>query len=195
MKTYFKIFLALLGFSALVSEATFILKVDESKINWKGYKVTGSHDGLVSFKGGRLVFDEAGNIKEGVFEANLETIKVLDLKDPSQNAKLTNHLKDDDFFGVSKFPIAKLIVKSGQKLAEGEYKIQGDMEIKGITQPVEFVAKINKEDRILKGKANLKLDRTKWDIKYNSGKFFKNLGDKLIYDDFEVEVEVVAEKA
>jgi len=41
----------------------------------------------------------------------------------------------------------------------------------------------------------LKLDRTKWDIKYNSGKFFKNLGDKLIYDDFEIEVEVVAEKA
>jgi polyisoprenoid-binding protein YceI len=86
-------------------------------------------------------------------------------------------------------------VKSGQKLAEGEYKIQGDMEIKGISQPVEFVAKIDKEDRVLKGKANLKLDRTKWDIKYNSGKFFKNLGDKLIYDDFEIEVEVVAEKA
>ena len=142
-----------------------------------------------------MVFDEAGNIKEGVFEADLETIKVLDLKDPSQNSKLTNHLKDDDFFSVAKFPVARLIVKSGQKLAEGEYQIQGDMEIKGISQPVEFVAKIDKEDRILKGKANLKLDRTKWDIKYNSGKFFKNLGDKLIYDDFEIEVEVVAERA
>jgi len=195
MKLYFKTLLLLIGFSTLISEATFVLKVDESKINWKGYKITGAHDGLVSFKGGRLVFDEAGNIKEGVFEADLETIKVLDLKDPSQNSKLTNHLKDDDFFSVAKFPVARLIVKSGQKLAEGEYRIQGDMEIKGISQPVEFVAKIDKEDRVLKGRANLKLDRTKWDIKYNSGKFFKNLGDKLIYDDFEIEVEVVAEKA
>jgi hypothetical protein len=33
-----------------------------------------------------------------------------------------------------------------------------------------------------------KVDRTKYDIKYGSGSFFDNLGDKAISDDFELAV-------
>ena len=34
----------------------------------------------------------------------------------------------------------------------------------------------------------LTVDRTEYDVKYGSGSLFDNLGDNVIYDDFELDV-------
>jgi hypothetical protein len=39
------------------------------------------------------------------------------------------------------------------------------------------------------------IDRTKYDIRYGSGKFFEDLGDKMIYDTFTVKFKVGAKKS
>jgi polyisoprenoid-binding protein YceI len=82
------------------------IKVDSSKVVWKGYKVTGSHEGIISIASGHLNFDK-DVLTGGSFEIDMSTIKVTDLEG-EYKGKLEGHLKSDDFFGVTKFPSASL---------------------------------------------------------------------------------------
>jgi hypothetical protein len=36
------------------------------------------------------------------------------------------------------------------------------------------------------------IDRTRYGMKFRSGNFFKDLGDTLIYNDFELDIRVIA---
>ncbi|MFZ0598108.1 MAG: YceI family protein [Flavobacterium sp.] len=99
--------------------------------------------------------------------------------------KLNGHLKADDFFGTEKFPTAKLVFKKiGTTKTANVYAVTADLTIKGITKPVTFDLTVNPNSAT----TAFKVDRTKYDIKYNSGNFFENLGDKTINDDFELAV-------
>ena len=72
------------------------------------------------------------------------------------------------------------------------YIIHGDLTIKGITHPVVFDAAVNVNDDQLTATGKLVIDRTKYGMKFRSGNFFKDLGDNLIYNDFELNVSVTA---
>lgn len=161
-----------------------------SVVKWEGKKVTGKHDGTIALKKGEVVL--AGrDLKSGEFEIDMTSIVNVDLKDAEYNKKLTTHLKSDDFFSVEKFPTAILKVKSS-KSVEGfvgpTYEVVADLTIKGKTNEIKFPAVIETKDGKTTATANITIDRTKWDVKYNSGKFFKGLGDKLVYDDFVLDI-------
>jgi len=165
-----------------------------SKLKWVGKKVTGQHDGAIALKSGS--FELAGSeIKGGTFEIDMKSITVADIKDAETNGKLVGHLKNDDFFGVDKHPTASIKVKSLKALAKPEagktsHEVVADLTIKGKTHPVTFPALIETKDGIVKAKATVTIDRTKYDVKYGSGKFFKGLGDKMINDEFTVELDL-----
>lgn len=181
-------------FSGLLGESVYTVDTGNSNLRWTGRKVTGSHYGTVKLASGRLVLDESGNIVRGEFDIDLETISVEDIKDPEDNLKLTNHLKDDDFFGVQNHRFAKFVIRNATKENDDSYTLTGDLTIKGITHPITFTAKISEIDGAIKGLADVRVDRTLWGIRYGSGKFFENLGNRLIYDEFDVKVELVARK-
>jgi polyisoprenoid-binding protein YceI len=162
----------------------------ESSLSWIGRKVTGSHAGTVPVKSGEVVL-EGDTIKGGSFGIDLAGVRVTDIPDTKQNAKLVGHLKSGDFFGVDMFPTAQFTIESAIPMAKplpsGENTtIKGTLAIKGISKPIEFPAKVAIKDGVAEAKGTAKLDRTQWDIRYGSGKFFQGLGDKLIYDEFEV---------
>ncbi len=160
------------------------IKASESKINWTGTKVTGSHTGTLNLSEGFLVFD-GENITKGEFTVDMTTLAVTDLEAGKGKEKLEGHLSSDDFFGIKNHKTAKLVVTKAKKTSEG-YKIAGDLTIKGKTNPIEFVLALNGDA----ASTTLKVDRTKYDIKYGSGSFFDNLGDKAISDEFELAVEL-----
>lgn len=163
-----------------------------SKVTWVGKKVTGQHTGTVRVKGGEVQV-EGDVLKGGRIEIDMTTIAVEDLKDADSNAKLTGHLKSDDFFGVDKHPIATLVIRSS-KPAAGKPNVQdvtADLTIKGKTNPVAFPVETSVKDGKARAVGKLVLDRTKWDVRYRSVKFFSDLGDKLIHDDFEIAFDVV----
>ena len=113
----------------------------------------------------------------------MSSIIVTDLQGGSK-AKLEGHLKADDFFGVEKHKTAKLVFTNISGKGKGLYTVTADLTIKGITKPITF-------DITVKGNTastTLKVDRTKYDIKYGSGSFFSDLGDKTINDEFELKV-------
>lgn len=167
----------------------------ESSINWLGKKVTGQHNGTVDISGGELVIDN-GKLTGGKFDIDFRTITVLDLKDEEMNKKLTGHLKSDDFFSAEKFPTGKFEITGVSPAANTQdgsnYEIKGNLTIKGITKPVSFPAKLTVDNNKANAEAKIELDRTEWDIKFRSGKFFENLGDNLIYDKFNLDVKLNA---
>lgn len=192
-------FVAMILASSFVSATAMAqsLNIDTTKsaVRWVGKKVSGQHNGTVGLKSGSVELD-GGNIKGGEFEIDMAKIVVEDLKDAEYNKKLTDHLKSDDFFGVDKHQTAKFKITSVKplKTKEATHEITGDLTIKGATHPVAFPAlvKVNKDSA--SAKAKLKVDRTKYGVKYGSGKFFDNLGDKMINDDFEIELDLQAAK-
>ena len=181
---------------ALSSMATFAAatKIDidpaTSKLVYVAKKVTGEHTGEVKLANGHLNF-EKDVLKGGEFEIDMTTITNTDLTDKEYHTKFINHITSDDFFGVEKNKTAKLVIKSVKKeKAADTYKITADLTIKGKTAPVTFDAVATKA----KATAKVIFDRTKYDIKYGSGKFFQGLGDKMILDDVQLSVELTAKK-
>lgn len=165
------------------------VKVDTktSTVNWTGKKVTGSHTGNIKIKSGELQFD-AGKLVGGSFEIDMTSIACTDLSGkPADN--LVGHLKSEDFFGVEKFNTSKLVIKYAQMTSGNNYSINGDLTIKGVTQPISFTAAVDAKSAT----AEIKVDRTKYDIKYGSGSFFDNLGDKAIDNDFVLNVKLATE--
>jgi polyisoprenoid-binding protein YceI len=105
--------------------------------------------------------------------------------------KLVGHLKSDDFFGVEKFPTSKLVITESTPFDKGTATVKGTLTIKGVTNPVEFKAAYQKKDDGTWFFANIVIDRTKYNVRYGSGSFFDNLGDKTIYDEFKLKVSLV----
>ncbi len=188
MKNFKTIAVALLVAFGTVTASAQTKKVDVNKstISWIGEKVTGSHDGTVKLKDGELTF-KGKKLTGGNFTIDMNSINVTDLKAGQGKEKLEGHLKADDFFGTDKFPTSTLVFTNVTPKTANVYAVTGDLTIKGITKPVNFDLTVNKNNAT----SSFEIDRTKYDIKYNSKSFFESIGDKAIYDDFKVKVNLV----
>jgi polyisoprenoid-binding protein YceI len=175
-------------------KAAFEIDTKASKVYWTGKKVTGEHTGYVSVDNGK-VWVENKNVVGAEVKMDMNSIVCTDLEAGEWNDKLVGHLKSDDFFSVEKFPVASLNFTSVKKSTGGEYSVVADMTIKGITKEISFPAKIKIENGTLEAKGTATLDRTKWNVQYGSGKFFEGLGDKMIYDNFEITFDISANKS
>lgn len=186
MKTKLKLFVltvALMGFTFSYAQQKEI-KTSESSIHWTGKKVTGQHTGTLNFESGFLTFD-GDALKGGELIVDMTSLAVTDLQAGKGKEKLEGHLTSDDFFGIQNHKKAKLVIKEASEM-DGGYKVAGDLTIKGKTNPVSFDLAIDGGSASTK----ISIDRTKYDIKYGSGSFFDNLGDKAISDEFELAVDL-----
>jgi len=184
MRTKFKTLI--LTIALITATSTFAqkkeIKTSESTIDWVGKKITGQHTGTLNLSEGFLVF-EGENITSGEFVVDMTTLIVTDLEAGKGKEKLEGHLSSDDFFGTANHKTAKLVINKSKKTDKG-YKLAGDLTIKGKTNPISFELTVKGDTASTK----LMVDRTKYDIKYGSGSFFENLGDKAINDEFELNV-------
>ena len=172
-------------FSQTLSQSINIIK---SNVKWYGDEITGKqHYGSLKFKEGNIILTGTGKISDKIISGNfivdMTSLYVEDMTGRGKNS-LEGHLKSDDFFSVSKFNYAYLKILKSNDPVNGVQTINGDLTIKGISHPVTFTMELNGK----KAKSNLIFDRTKYDVKFRSGNFFQNLGDKLIYDDIKLEV-------
>ena len=191
MKLISILFISLFAFSNL-SEPIAPVKVDmnESSVTWHASKVTGSHFGKVPITEASLDYDN-GKINGGSFTMDMTSLTVEDLTDAGSNAKLTGHLKSDDFFSVEKFNTSTMTI-TNVKGSGNNVEITGDLTIKGITKPVTFPATISTAGGKITATAEITFDRTHYDIKYRSGSYFEDLADRLIYDEVKLDVKLVA---
>lgn len=184
LKTLALAFTLALG-TVVSAQKTKQIDVTKSSIHWVGKKFTGKHEGTINIQGGTLVL-KGKKLIGGIFTVDMNSISVTDLEAGKGKEKLEDHLKDDDFFGTEKFSSSKLVFKSIGQKNKNTYNITADLTIKGITNPIKFEMSINGN----KATTNLKVDRTKYDIKYGST-LAGVLADKAISDDFELDVVLV----
>lgn len=184
MKNNLKIgLIAILAMStvAFTSISEKSVDVKQSKVTWKGYKVTGQHEGTIDLKEGKLIF-EGNKLKGGHFVIDMTSLGSTDLEG-EWKGKLDGHLKSDDFFGVEKHPTASFTITKVENNGE-QYKVTGDLTIKNITNTITFNMTVQDDTAT----AALKIDRSKYDVRYGSPSFFNDLQDKAIYDEFDLNV-------
>ena len=160
---------------------------DYSNLTWKGQKITGSsHTGNLSFKSAKIKISEEGIIS-GNLIIDMNTMTCTDIENSKYNKYLVDHLKNDDFFSTDKFPESKIKFQS-IKRTENMIEFDGTLTIKNISNPISFTANLYESDGKILVSSDLVFDRSKFDIRYGSGTFFENLGDDLILDEINIEV-------
>ena len=184
MKINFITFLILILSNNIYAQEM-ILDEKNSSLKWTGKEITTkTHFGSLRFKEGILNLKN-DVLSSGKFVVDMTTIDCEDLSGSSKT-NLESHLKSDDFFSVNKYPEAILTIEKSKKKANGMFTATGKILIKGISQNITFDIYLNDKN----GNAKLTFDRSKHDVSFRSGSFFQNLGDKLIYDDIEIEAQL-----
>ena len=194
LNTLFIALIAIATLSFTLSKATtYKVNTSESTIDWKGYKVTGKHNGKVNIKSGTLKMND-GRLQGANFEIDMTSIKVEDLQGGGAK-KLEGHLKSDDFFGTNTYPTAKLIITKVIPYGkDGDYKLVGNLTIKKTTKEIKFKAKVTETEGKVTATADITVDRSDFNVRYGSGSFVDGLGNKTIYDEFDLTVSLVANK-
>ena len=185
MKTIKILAIFLFAFTCLAFTKNTTKKVDieKSVVKWVGYKFTGQHEGTISIKEGELNFENK-ILTGGTFTMDMGSINTTDLEGGSKN-RLDGHLKDEDFFDVDKYKTATMVFKE-IKPSDNDYSIKADLTIKGITNEILFNMSVSETSAT----ANLKIDRTQFNITYKSATFTNILKDKAIYDEFDLSVKL-----
>ncbi|WP_291862417.1 YceI family protein [Marinilabilia sp.] len=181
------LFVFIIGIALSVNtEAQETKKVDaeESSLSWEAGKIGGSHNGTINLISGSLVV-ENGIIHSGEFVIDMESIAVTDIEDESLNQQLEGHLKSADFFDVENHKASRFKVLGSSK-SGADLKVNGNLTIKGRTLPANFVATPTGNGY----KGRIVVDRTLYDVRYGSTKFFDNLADKAIDDEFVIDVDL-----
>lgn len=159
-----------------------------SKIHWLAKKVTGQHEGFISISNGNLSVAK-GKVTGGTFTIDMKSIVCTDITDAGYNQKFISHITTGDFFEVEKFPTATFKIT---KVAGNT--ITGDLTLHGVTKSISFPATITSAAGKVTATAKIPVDRTDFNIKYGSKKFFESIGDKAIDDVFNLDVTLVAGK-
>jgi len=176
----------LLLVGATTSAQDFKADSKNTVISWTGKKVSGKHYGKVSLKEGSFTVKN-NKIESGNFVIDMSSITVEDLTGDS-NGKLLGHLKSDDFFSTTKFTTATLAITGSEVFTNNVAVVTGNLTIKGIVKPITFTVKRDGSTF----SASVSVDRTLYDIRYGSGKFFENLGNNMIDDNFVLEVKITS---
>jgi polyisoprenoid-binding protein YceI len=174
----------------VVKPVTYKVDVEKSTLTWVAKKLTGGHNGTIALQSGSLQFD-GKNLSGGSFAIDMTTIK-----DSEKNQKLEGHLKADDFFGVDKFATSTFVIKKIAAGSGNQVNVTGDLTIKGMTNSITFPAALvwAADGTVTATADKVVVDRTKFGIKFRSKGMFPDIGDKMIYDDFELSIKLIARK-
>lgn len=200
--------LTILFIAPLAMAQVMVLEIDpdKSEVNWEGGKkviLTDTHNGDVKIQSGTVEIDKNNELAGGEITIDMTSLKNKDVENPKFSEKLDGHLKSSDFFDVENHPTAIFTIKHIKKnqptkakkakrsevteTDEHSYTVTGDMQIRGKKNKISIPLIVQKQsDTDYKITSKFQIDRTQYNVKYNSGKFFKNLGDKVIKDEFDI---------
>lgn len=176
-----------------VTTEKYVIDNQQSVVAWTGsmaFSEKGSHTGYVNVSKGMLVV-ENNQLTGGNVELDMTTIAD---KVHGRDNGLVEHLRSPDFFDVEKFPVSSFEITDVSSAPGEDPKITGNLTIKGITHPVTFPAKVEVKNGLVNASGKLVIDRTLWDVRYKSGKFFFNLADEAIADQIFFEMKITGKK-
>ena len=169
---------------------------EASNVLWTATKMTGDHTGSVPVKSGTHKFSGADLESARI---NLDMIGIIssDIDDEGKKAKFFGHLKHADLFDLENHAEASFTARAVENIVHAasgrpNYRVTGDHTIKGITLRTTFDRLFWMDGKTARGADNFTFDRAKHDIKYRSGTFFPEIGDKVISDTISLTFDVSA---
>jgi len=183
----------------ILKPSLYKLDVKQSKIQWKGPKSVGNkHYGFLLLAAGMVNESVNGKLINGDFTLDMKSIRSTDNKEAKKRKEVDELLAGNDFFAAAKYPTAQMRVKTITLTAQKDnYKIVGDLKMKGIKKQIEFLATIKKITNKLTIQANLTIDRHAWRIdskEKNEANFFPDIRDKLIADEIPISLSLILNK-
>ncbi|TAE56104.1 MAG: YceI family protein [Bacteroidetes bacterium] len=169
----------------------YLVDKEASRIAWEGREILTRHNGTIGINGGKLLV-VGERLAGGKVEIDMNSIVNLDITKPEKNADLVNHLKSDDFFGVQEFPTAALEILEVKSTDGGKFLVTANLTLRDVTNLVVFPASISIKNNQLAATAIFSIDRSKWNVRFNSSSFFENLGDEAILDEIKLAIELRA---
>jgi polyisoprenoid-binding protein YceI len=154
-----------------------------SKIQFVGSKVTGSHNG--SFENFSGEIDYTGDPQTSRVSITIDANSIN-----TDTADLTKHLKTADFFDVAKFPEAKFVstaIKPGGDKG-ASHTITGNLTLHGVTKSVSFPATITAASDAINVDSSFTINRKDFGINYAGAR------DNLIRDDVVLTLNIHATK-
>lgn len=175
-----------------ITDRKYHLDCTQSVLRWTGRNINGTHNGTIPFLNGHLTIEQ-GALTHGYLVVDMTRIADLDLQGTDLAAVLVSHLLSDDFFDVARYPTAEAKLRGSLPIPASSagspnLLVDAELTIKGISHPVEFPAIIMQEKDGIKMQTAFEIDRTKWNVIYGSGKFFKGLGSHLVNDTISIEL-------
>lgn len=182
----------------------YAVDVPRSELKWSAYKPAGTTQGIIPIADGTIYVD-GDLITGGSVHFNMAGLQVTNMEGDDK-AYLESHMKgsipgkEGDFFNVAQYPTATFTILNSTKLENdplGTHMIQGELTIKDITKPVSFKAVVDLSSGVaLKATAEpFVIDRTEWDIRILSKKFFDDLKDNFVNDEVRIELTIGAVKS
>ncbi|MDT3402985.1 YceI family protein [Mucilaginibacter terrae] len=168
IKKHLIILLLVIQASAYAQQA-YQLDVSKSKVLWNTRQTMGGHYGYLLFSSGTLIYSSAGQPVNGVFSMDMNSIRSEDHEKAADNQKVDQELRKPGFFDIDKYPTSTMRVLTITQIGKTDkYKVNGDLTIKGITNPIEFTATLKKKGGNIIATAALVIDRLIWHIDLQS---------------------------
>lgn len=150
---------------AAYAQQAYQLDVKKSKILWNTRQTMGGHYGYLLFSSGTLIYSSAGQPDNGVFTMDVNSIRSQDHTEAAGNQRVDKELRTPVFFDADKYPAATMRVTKIARVGQSEnYKVNGDLTIKGITNPIAFLATVKRKGEVVTVSGEVKMDRLKWNI-------------------------------
>jgi len=193
-RSYLIIITVMLGsFLPAIQAQTYKARPDKTVILWHGKKIGGEHTGTIMLKSAELKMQQ-NRLVGGTIIVDMTTIADTDIENDGMRKRLEDHLRSDDFFSVERYPEAIFEITGSEVKNGGSINITGNVTIKGITRPLEFVTDLTSSEESIIFTGHIDIDRTLFDVRYGSTKFFDNIADRAINDIFSLDYELYLEK-
>jgi polyisoprenoid-binding protein YceI len=194
MKKVIILFMLTVGSGYVLSQGTqttYLLSKDESVLYWKAYYViSGGHEGTMHFFSGKITTTPDRQLK-GEFVLDMNSIENTDINPKEDGDGLEEHLRSDDFFSTLFYTKGFFSILKTEALAKpDQFAVTGFLTLKALTHQISFPATIRTEKDVMKVKAEITIDRTKWGINYNSKTIFGDLKDGVISDNIDIRLDL-----
>lgn len=183
-------------FESSVEDGVYLIDLAESRVEWWGRNLINKHWGSIGLKSGEIQISD-GLLSKGEFILDMNDIHCYDLAETEMHDVLIHHLQSDDFFDVERYPEARLSIESSERIADPgkgqpNLRLHGHLTLRGETHPISMdaAAGVTTEGKPA-AQAAFSIDRTRWNVIYGSGKFFKRLAGHLVNDLIELQVRVL----
>ena len=166
----------------------------QSALIWRGTKKIGeAHEGVISLQEGLIIAD-GDSVVEATFIVDVDSLSTTDLSGAAKT-QLDDHLRAAEYFDTATYPTARLVITEAtvsDPTGEDNVTLRGNLTIKDQTHGIEFPATVTRLEDRLTAHAAFSIDRTVWGITAGSENFFADLGDRVINDEIELMVTIVA---